>query len=140
MAAMIIPRLVAAFLLLGLCLRAFPQTEQKPPEQKPPEQKQPVVVKLPQKVAEKLKIHDETPVYPAEAKRKGLQGNVVMEIVIDTAGKISGAKVIEGNPVFVASAAQAMKQWRYKPYLVNGQPAQIETTVTVRFWSTTSRF
>jgi len=83
--------------------------------------------------AEGLKIHDEAPVYPVEAKAKGIHGNVVLKATIDTTGKMSELKLIKGDPVLAKAAIEAVKKWRYRPYLLDGQPVTVETTIVVRF-------
>lgn len=73
------------------------------------------------------------PVYPPEAKEKGIGGTVVLHAIIGKDGTIQDLAVISGPPVLVASAMDAVKQWIYKPYLLNGDPTEVETTITVNF-------
>ena len=71
------------------------------------------------------------PTYPPLAKASGIQGKVILNIRIAKDGSIADASVKNGHPFFVGSALQAVKQWRYKPYLLNGQPVEVDTTATV---------
>lgn len=74
------------------------------------------------------------PVYPPTAKAAKMSGVVVMKAVISTDGSISGLQIISRtNPVFIQAAIDAVKQWKYKPYMSNGQPISVMTTVTVMF-------
>ena len=74
----------------------------------------------------------ETP-YPTLARAARVQGDVVLSAVIDTNGHITNLQLVSGHPMLVPAAVAAVKQWRYKPYLLNGQPVEVETTITVIF-------
>lgn len=80
-----------------------------------------------------LLIHREEPVYPTLAKAARVQGEVVLSAVIDATGQIQNLQLVSGHPMLVPAAIAAVKQWRYKPYLLNGQPVEVETTITVIF-------
>jgi TonB family protein len=73
------------------------------------------------------------PVYPAEARAKGIGGAVILHALISKAGMIENLTVISGPPELQASAIDAVKQWTYKPYLLNGEPVEVETTITVNY-------
>jgi TonB family protein len=73
------------------------------------------------------------PVYPAEAKAAGIQGSVVLHAIIGTDGKIQSLNVLSGPPELTQSAMDAVSQWVYKPYLINGEPTSVETTITVNY-------
>jgi periplasmic protein TonB len=73
------------------------------------------------------------PTYPAIAKSARIQGAVVLQAEISKQGTIENLRVISGHPMLVQNALDAVKQWRYKPYLLNGEPVPVETTVTVNF-------
>ncbi len=73
------------------------------------------------------------PVYPAEARQQRLQGAVVLAATIGTDGKVQDLQVISGNATLAASASDAVRQWTYRPYLLNGNPVQVKTTVTVNY-------
>jgi len=73
------------------------------------------------------------PTYPAIAKSARIQGAVVLQAEISKTGSIENLRVMSGHPMLVQSALDAVKQWRYKPYLLNGEPVPVETTITVNF-------
>lgn len=125
--------LLATVMLLGLSLPALAQAEQPQPDQKKTEQKAPGRIRVSSGVAAGLKTYDEAPVYPVEAKAKGIQGNVILKATIDTKGKMAELKLIEGDPVLAEAAIEAVKKWRYRPYVLNGEPVMVETTIVVRF-------
>ena len=78
-------------------------------------------------------IHREEPVYPVLAKSARVQGQVVMTAIIDTKGQIQDLQLVSGHPMLVPAAIAAVTKWRYRPYLLNGQPVEVETTITVIF-------
>src|SRR5437867_4508485 len=73
------------------------------------------------------------PVYPPLAKQARIQGVVVLEAEISKEGTIDNLKVVTGHPLLIQSAIDAVKQWRYKPTLLNGEPVPVVTTITVNF-------
>lgn len=73
------------------------------------------------------------PVYPVLARQSGIQGVVVLHAIIDRDGRVSELRVISGHPLLVKAAIDAVNQWRYQPTLLNGQPVEVETTITVSF-------
>jgi protein TonB len=80
-----------------------------------------------------LLIQRVEPVYPTLAKSARVQGDVVLSAIIDSNGQIKNLQLVSGHPMLVPAAFAAVKQWRYKPYLLNGQPVEVETTITVIF-------
>ena len=90
-------------------------------------------IRISQGVTRGLLIHREEPTYPPLARAARVQGEVVLSAVIDTNGQIQNLQLVSGHPMLVPSAITAVKQWRYKPYLLNGQPVEVETTITVIF-------
>ena len=73
------------------------------------------------------------PVYPKEATAAHTEGTVVLDAVISKTGEVVRLKVISGDQIFRASAEEAVIQWKFKPYLVDGSPAQVETYITMRY-------
>jgi len=73
------------------------------------------------------------PVYPEEAKKAGIQGSVVLEIVISKEGVPTDLRVASGPRELQNSAIDAVRQWRYKPYLLNGDPIEVTSTVTITY-------
>jgi protein TonB len=84
-------------------------------------------------VAEKLKTQDVSPTYPEEAKENHIQGDVMLQATIDTEGKVAELKVVTGHPILADAAVKAVKQWRYRPYILDGQPVSVDTTVRIQF-------
>jgi protein TonB len=80
-----------------------------------------------------LLIHRVEPTYPTLAKAARVQGDVVLSAIIDGNGQITNLQLVSGHPMLVPAALTAVRQWRYKPYLLNGQPVEVETTITVIF-------
>ena len=73
------------------------------------------------------------PQYPSEAKRRHIQGRVVMNVLVGSDGSVRKLVVASGNPYLVEAAATAVRQWRFKPRNLDGQPAEFETRITVNF-------
>lgn len=73
------------------------------------------------------------PQYPAIAVATRAQGTVVVAAVIDTAGRIQSLRVISGPPMLVSAAVEAIRQARYRPWKLNGEPVEVETTINVNF-------
>jgi len=97
---------------------------------------QPVVpqrVRVSQGVTQGLLIHKVQPAYPALARSARIQGDVVLKAIIDKEGNIQDLQLVSGHPMLVPVAIDAVRQWRYRPYLLNGQPVEVETTITVIF-------
>ncbi len=84
-------------------------------------------------VSQGLLIHEVRPVYPALARQARIQGTVVLQAVIGKDGSIQGLKVVSGHPMLAPAALEAVKQWRYKPYYLNGEPVEVDTTINVNF-------
>ncbi|HWZ42076.1 MAG TPA: energy transducer TonB [Candidatus Saccharimonadales bacterium] len=74
-----------------------------------------------------------TPVYPVIASRTGIQGDVKLYAIIARDGSIENLKLISGHPLLVTAAMDAVAQWKYKPYILNGEPVEVETYITVTF-------
>src|SRR5579872_2470554 len=73
------------------------------------------------------------PVYPALAQAAGIQGAVVLNATISREGTIENLRVESGHPMLVGAAIEAVRQWRYRAYLLNGRPIEVETQITVNF-------
>jgi protein TonB len=85
------------------------------------------------KVAQANRLSSVDPVYPPEAKRDGIQGTVTLAITIDKEGHVSNVAVSSGPPELLRSAVDAVKQWVYRPTLLNGEPVTVLTTVDVNY-------
>jgi periplasmic protein TonB len=73
------------------------------------------------------------PQYPEIARTARIQGTVVLQATIAKDGTIQNLRVIDGPPMLQQAAVDAVRSWRYKPYLLNGEPVEVETTVNVIF-------
>jgi TonB family protein len=97
---------------------------------------QPVVpgrVRVPSSVEQGLVITKVPPQYPPEAKDAHIQGVVLMSVIVDKEGNVANIQLISGHPLLAPAAMDAVKQWKYKPYLLNEAPVEVETQVHVNF-------
>ena len=91
------------------------------------------IVHLPSKLVEGNLIFKNIPQYPTIAKQAHIEGIVELQATISKAGTIENLRVISGHAMLREAAIDAVKTWRYRPYLLNGQPVEVETTVNVIF-------
>jgi TonB family protein len=73
------------------------------------------------------------PEYPAQALARHIQGAVLVRVQVGTDGRVQEAKVASGDPLLAQAAVAAVRQWRFKPYISNGQPTETEAEITLRF-------
>jgi protein TonB len=78
-------------------------------------------------------VHKVQPAYPPLARAARIQGSVVLRAIISRAGTIENLQVLSGHSLLVQAAIDAVRQWRYRPYNLNGEPVEVETQVTVNF-------
>jgi protein TonB len=78
-------------------------------------------------------VYHVIPEYPELARQAGVQGTVVLDTVVSVEGAVTQVKFVSGPEALTQAAMDAVRWWRYEPYFVNGQPATVETTVTVDF-------
>jgi TonB family protein len=91
-------------------------------------------VVLPAEVSMSLLIRPEaSPVYPLLARQAHIQGEVVLDADISKEGSVDALRVISGHPLLISAAVNAVKGWRYKPYMLNGAPVAVNTHITVKF-------
>jgi periplasmic protein TonB len=90
-------------------------------------------VRVSQGVSQGLLIRKVQPTYPPLARQARIQGNVVLQAEISKDGTIENLRLITGHPMLAPAAIEAVKQWRYKPYFLNGEPVEVETQITVIF-------
>ncbi len=86
-----------------------------------------------QGVSRGLLVKKTSPVYPASAMQMHVEGAVELLATISKEGNISAVKIVSGDPRLARAAVDAVKQWKYKPYLLNGEPVEIQTQVTMNF-------
>ena len=91
------------------------------------------LLEVPEDFADDQVIHRVHPVYPKQARVRKLQGMVVLEAIVNKQGKVDSLQLVSGDPVLAAAAADAVKLWRYKPYMHNGDFTDFQTRVTVDF-------
>lgn len=78
-------------------------------------------------------VYKVQPVYPPLARSARIQGSVLLRASISRSGTIENLNVISGHPMLVGAALDAVRQWRYRPYILNDEPVEVETQVTVNF-------
>jgi protein TonB len=98
-----------------------------------PKQVVPQRIRVSSGVSTGLLIRKVTPNYPPLAKQARIQGAVVLQAEISKEGTIQNLQLISGHPMLAPAAIEAVRQWRYKPYLLNGEPVAVETQVVVNF-------
>lgn len=90
-------------------------------------------VRISSMVVSGLILQKTPPLYPAIAKATGTQGTVVLQAMISKSGTIENLRVVSGPAMLQQAAVDAVKTWRYRPYLLSGEPVEVETTVNVVF-------
>ena len=103
------------------------------PMPKPPAPAAPTHTFRPSTLLEGSLIHRVVPVYPPLARTTRIQGAVVLFAVISKAGTIANLRLVSGHPMLVPAAIDAVSQWRYRPYILNNEPVEVETQITVNF-------
>jgi len=93
----------------------------------------PARVRVSQFVMQGYLIHRVDPVYPHEALAKHIEGSVIVKITIDKEGSVYKAEAVGGPSELVPAAVEAVKQWKYQPYVLNGETVEVETTADVGF-------
>jgi len=84
-------------------------------------------------VSQGLLVRRVNPTYPPLARQARIQGVVVLQAQISKSGDIENLQLISGHPMLAPAAIEAVKQWKYKPYLLNGEPVEVDTQVQVNF-------
>ena len=84
-------------------------------------------------VAQGLLIRQVKPEYPALARQARIQGTVVLQAVIGKDGTVQNLRVVSGHPMLAAAAIDAVRQWLYRPYYLNGEPVEVDTQINVNF-------
>ena len=90
-------------------------------------------MRIASRVAEANLIHDVAPQYPPEAGRARIEGAVVLMAVIGKDGSVQDVQVESGLPMLAQAAVDAVRQWRYRPYLLNGEPVEVASRITINF-------
>jgi periplasmic protein TonB len=90
-------------------------------------------VRVSQGVTQGLLLRKIQPTYPPLARQARIQGSVLLQAEISKDGSIENLRLISGHPMLAPAAIEAVKQWKYKPYILNGEPVAVETQITVNF-------
>jgi protein TonB len=104
-----------------------------PPPPPPPKPKKREAVRVGGNVQESKLIKKILPEYPKMAKLAKIHGDVILSVDVDEEGNISDCKYVSGPPMLKDAAINAVKQWKYSPTLLNGEPVPVIATVTVSF-------
>jgi protein TonB len=109
-----------------------------PPPPPPPQQSGPAALpanvnRVSSEVAQSNIASRVEPIYPPLARTARIQGSVVVQFEISIEGRVQNASVVNGNPLLTAAALDAIRQWTYKPFVLNGQTIPVYTTATVNF-------
>jgi TonB family protein len=95
--------------------------------------RQPQRVRVSEGISAGLLVYKVQPEYPFEAKDARIQGQVLLKAVISKDGSIEKLILVSGHPMLAPAAIDAVKQWRYRPYLVMGNPVEVDTQIRVNF-------
>ena len=90
-------------------------------------------VRISQGVSQGLIVKRVQPLYPAQAMQMRLEGIVELQANISKTGNITGIKQLSGQSLLGRAAMDAVQQWKYKPYFLNGEPVEVQTQITVNF-------
>jgi TonB family protein len=90
-------------------------------------------IRVSQQVSQGFLVRAIAPVYPDNAKRRHVEGTVVLHAVIGKDGKVAELKPLSGSEELVPAAIDAVQQWVYRPYIFNGEPIAVDTQITVNF-------
>jgi protein TonB len=99
----------------------------------PPPKAAPQRIRVGGNVVEGRRIRYVQPVYPPIARQAHISGTVVVHAIIAKDGSVQELQLMSGHPLLVQAAMDAIRQWRYQPYLLNGEPVEIDTTINVIF-------
>jgi periplasmic protein TonB len=90
-------------------------------------------IRVASRVVEANLIHDVPPQYPPEAGRARIEGAVVLLATIGADGSVKDVRIESGLPILAQAAIDAVRQWRYKPYLIDGEPVEVDSRITINF-------
>ncbi len=118
---------------LAILILSFPAAAQQLSPAVTPQPQVPQRVRISQGVAQGLLVRKVNPIYPPLARQARISGTVVLRALIGTDGSIENLTLVSGHPMLAPAAIEAVKQWKYKPFLLNGKPIKVDTEVTVNF-------
>jgi periplasmic protein TonB len=90
-------------------------------------------VRISQMALEKYIVEKSLPEYPEAARKKKVQGLVRLHVILTTSGEIQSLDVIDGDPLLAQAALDGVRRWKFKPYLLNSEPAEVDSQITVEF-------
>lgn len=90
----------------------------------------PITLRVSQGVMDQSRIHYVKPVYPVDPQK---QGDVTLLFWVDKSGAVGNVRAIDGDPMLARVAVEAVKQWKYHPYMLNGEPVEVDTVAVVSF-------
>lgn len=115
-------RRLAGTVLLLICCASLAAAQLKPGR-----------VRTSEQFSQGLLINKVDPIYPPLARQARISGAVVLKVAINTSGDVESMQLVSGHPMLAPAAIAAVKHWKYKPYLMSGEPVAVETQVTVNF-------
>src|SRR5204863_20171 len=124
--------IVILFTCLSSTLAQQPDIGQ-PSQTPPPKVAPPQRIRVSAGVAESNLLQKVDPVYPPMAKIANISVDVALQVIIGKDGTVLNVRALNGHPILIQAAMDAVRQWKYRPYLLNEEPVEVETTVIVRF-------
>jgi len=119
--------------ILGGILGGVPSAAPPPPPPPKQERATPQRIRVGGNVQAANLINQVRPIYPPLAKQARISGTVELSAIIGKDGRVQDLKVVRGHPLLVQAALDAVKNWIYKPTLLNGEPVEVSTTIDVNF-------
>jgi periplasmic protein TonB len=126
--------MLVSLALIGTTNRSFADQASPPPAASDTaEQAVPQRVRVSSGVAQGLLIKKVNPKYPEDAREQRIQGVVLLRARINKDGDIADLQLISGHPLLAPAAIKAVKKWKYRPYMLKGEPVEVETQIQVNF-------
>jgi len=116
-------------MLLACCMIVAAQNSSN--TQPPPSR--PQIIRVSAEVLHGLVDHAELPHYPEEALKSRTQGDVILKVIVDDTGKVILSSPVDGDPLLTAASVDALREFRFRPYLLNGMPLKVESQVGFHF-------
>ncbi len=91
------------------------------------------LLEVPEDFADDQIVHRVHPAYPKQARIRKIHGTVVLEAIVNKKGSVDSLQLVSGDSLLAQAAADAVKQWKYKPYFHNGEPTEFQTRITIDF-------
>ena len=128
----LIPRTIAVAVFLACCVSTG-LAQSSADTQSQPQASHSEMAQVPASALTGMVEHKTLPQYPKEAMLKGIQGDVVFKVVVDESGKIVRSEPVKGDALLVAASKDALQDYRFHPYLLNGTPVPFESEVGYHF-------